>query len=490
MDRNNHFEEFLSTKTDGYLMQPSSNVWNKIQQNISNKYKPTFIAITALFALMLLLTINHPTTAIAPNYDYALQNNQSELNGFENDINKEIVNNNAATINNNQLQTANSNNKIAQPIIENIVIAKTPLNENVTIVDDALNVSSNNVVAPVVTKQNQIQNRTKAEPYKELTIAANEIENLVIINEENSAKDITENIAAKNTEVVATETNVEPNTSDVNSENNSKDEVLDSETTQNNQLNAAIATSIATAKTKLKSKAQFYTSTGIGYRVLYDKRNVSNTIPFAAQTNTTGNALNGTVFHKPSASVEAGVVWIKPVTKNLEFKIGAQANYIGYKIKASDGQLQVATISLTGNSNGSQLNSLSSIRNAEGAYPKWIENSSFTMAMPIGLNFLSNSKGGLVRFGLSTTVQPSLMVKSKMLLLSTDFKNYVELPYLVRKINLNTAIETFIAVSGKKMHWQFGPQLRYQLLSTYSKKYPFKENLFDYGFKVAISKPF
>jgi hypothetical protein len=72
-------------------------------------------------------------------------------------------------------------------------------------------------------------------------------------------------------------------------------------------------------------------------------------------------------------------------------------------------------------------------------------------------------------------------------MLSTDYKNYTEVPWLSRKWNVNTSIETYVAYSTGKMNWQIGPQVRYQLLSSYISKYPLKENLFDFGLRIGMS---
>jgi hypothetical protein len=57
----------------------------------------------------------------------------------------------------------------------------------------------------------------------------------------------------------------------------------------------------------------------------------------------------------------------------------------------------------------------------------------------------------------------------------------------VRKWNVNTNFETFVTYSTGHLNWQVGPQVRYQILSSYLKKYPVKENLFDFGLKVGLS---
>jgi hypothetical protein len=57
----------------------------------------------------------------------------------------------------------------------------------------------------------------------------------------------------------------------------------------------------------------------------------------------------------------------------------------------------------------------------------------------------------------------------------------------MRKWNVNTSFETFVAYSTGKMNWQVGPQVRYQLLSSFVTEYPVKEHLFDFGLKIGVS---
>jgi hypothetical protein len=74
-------------------------------------------------------------------------------------------------------------------------------------------------------------------------------------------------------------------------------------------------------------------------------------------------------------------------------------------------------------------------------------------------------------------------------LLSTDLKNYAFQPSLNRRFNVNLGVETFFSYNTERLRWHFGPQLRYQLLSSYDKNYPFRENRIGYGFMLGVSKP-
>jgi hypothetical protein len=116
----------------------------------------------------------------------------------------------------------------------------------------------------------------------------------------------------------------------------------------------------------------------------------------------------------------------------------------------------------------------------------WLENLSFQFSAPIGLEFqiAGNDK---VNFGIATTIQPTYVTGGKSYMITTDYKSYTEVPDLVRRWNVNTSLETFVGYSTGRLNWQVGPQLRYQLLSSFDSKYPVKENLFSYGLKIGVS---
>ena len=106
--------------------------------------------------------------------------------------------------------------------------------------------------------------------------------------------------------------------------------------------------------------------------------------------------------------------------------------------------------------------------------------------MPIGaeMDIVGDDK---VRFGVGATLQPTYVLGDRAYLLSSDYKNYALVPWLIRRWNVSTGLETFVSYSTGKMKWQVGPEMRYQLLSSFVSKYPVKENLFDFGLKVGVS---
>jgi hypothetical protein len=115
----------------------------------------------------------------------------------------------------------------------------------------------------------------------------------------------------------------------------------------------------------------------------------------------------------------------------------------------------------------------------------WLRNFYYSMSLPVGLEY-KFLKVGRTYAGVSATAQPTYVLGNRAWVVSTDYKNYVEVPSLTRKWNVNAGIEAFAGFNMGKSAWRIGPQVRYQTMSSYKKQYPVKEHLFDYGLKLGI----
>jgi hypothetical protein len=98
------------------------------------------------------------------------------------------------------------------------------------------------------------------------------------------------------------------------------------------------------------------------------------------------------------------------------------------------------------------------------------------------------SKSDNIKFGAAAAFLPSFTISSRGYLLSTDKRNYLTAPDLFRTWNMNTNFTTYVSFASSSFNWQIGPQVRYQLLSTYTNQYPVKEHLINYGIRIGISK--
>jgi len=236
---------------------------------------------------------------------------------------------------------------------------------------------------------------------------------------------------------------------------------------------------------------QVNASPTMNYRKLVGDRTSSlqssiKNIPFALSI---PGDVNKLVNHKPALGFEFCASILYSVGKNFSLKAGVQFNYSRYYIQAFRTSNEIATIALT-DSYGFRADSISnysSIRNFGGYASNDIQNQYFQLSAPIGAEWkiLGNKR---LQLNIAGTIQPTYLLNKNSYLITTDMKNYTIAPSLVRRWNLNTAAEAFLSYKAAGLRWQVGPQFRYQLLSSYSSKYPISEFLMEYGIKFWITK--
>ena len=196
--------------------------------------------------------------------------------------------------------------------------------------------------------------------------------------------------------------------------------------------------------------------------------------------------VNNVVTHKPDIGLELGVTSKYALSNNLRIKAGIQFNVNRYDIKAFNYPWEMTTIALRTSTGVDSVSTPSSHRNFNGYKSDWLQNFYFEISMPVGVE-VNIAGDDRVKFGVGGTIQPTYVLGDRAYLLSTDYKNYAEVPWLIRRWNVSAGLETFVSYSTGKMKWQVGPQVRYQLLSSFVAQYPVKENLFDFGLKVGVS---
>ena len=197
--------------------------------------------------------------------------------------------------------------------------------------------------------------------------------------------------------------------------------------------------------------------------------------------------INSAVTHKPNIGLEIGMTSKYSIARNIKLRAGLQFNLNRYDIKAFKYTPERATIALNNGSSGVQsVSTPSTYRNFNGGEIDWLQNSYFQVSTPVGAEFKLHGNDK-IHIGAATTIQPTYVLGDRAYLITADYKNYAQVPWLMRHWNVNTSLETFVGYSTGKLKWQVGPQVRYQLLSSFANKYPVKENLFDFGLKVGIS---
>lgn len=231
----------------------------------------------------------------------------------------------------------------------------------------------------------------------------------------------------------------------------------------------------------------YFTPT-ISYRKLSENKAYLNSLQPGAPpiVNPDFDNINSAVTHKPDFGFEIGVTAKYPVSRKVKLRGGFQFNINRYEIKTYNTSTQLATIRLNNRNGADSLNAVTNYNNFTGYKSNWLENFYFQVSAPVGLE-LKLKGDERMQFGIATTIQPTYVLGDRVYLISTDYKNYAEVPRLIRRWNVHTNLETYVSYSTGQLKWQVGPQVRYQLLSSFVKKYPVKENLFDFGLKVGVS---
>lgn len=239
-----------------------------------------------------------------------------------------------------------------------------------------------------------------------------------------------------------------------------------------------------------KSEFQVFFTPTVSYRRLTENKSYLRTVPqnLASYNTAALYDVNSMVTHKPDLGLELGFALKYPVTRAVKLRTGLQFNITRYSIRAfTYGVPERTTITLNNRARGlDSVNTISSYRNGTGGRVDWLQNFYFQASAPVGVEVALNA-AHKTRFGFATTIQPTYVVGDRAYLLSTDYKNYTEVPWMIRRWNVNTSVETFVSYSSGKLRWQLGPQVRYQLLSSFIQQYPVKENLFDFGMKLGVS---
>ena len=245
-------------------------------------------------------------------------------------------------------------------------------------------------------------------------------------------------------------------------------------------------------KWKDRTALELYATPGFTYRTLS-----SNTKYDAMSSSSVSSPMNSDINHSvnqsPSLSAEIGGSLVYSFAKNFRLKTGMQLNYTSYNIKADETNHPILTTLLLNDLNSGYpylFSANSTLSNTTGLQQKILHSNTLQLSLPIGLDFklAGNDK---FQWYISSTIQPTYVINGNAYLLSSDRKNYVKDNEYLRKWSLNAGVETFLSYkTNNGISIQVGPQFRYQLPSTYSKKYSLDEKLYSGGLKFGILRNF
>ena len=449
MERNfysENFENFLKGHTDKFKMTPSKKVWHGIYNDLhpGTRWPSVAMSIVFIFTLVIIGHLNTNNGHTTP-----LQNLTSL---HSSDIIKHAKTSTAGK--QSYTKKINGDNNTIDNTADNDAIATMQL--------------------PVI---------------KSIQPSSNTVANVPIDNEKqnNSVSSLSEN---KNEIPAIVENNV-TKISSVNNDDRQSQKVngiLNEEESANTtaNINNEIKPAAKEPSKKLQPQAN-------GDNVRKPRRisNVTWTYYFTPSLSYRylSNDVNDVVVHKPRIGYEAGTEMSFKISKKLSFTTGLQLNFSGYKIRANSAHPILATLTLNTETPGqySIYSSISHYSNSRGSEFEKLKNYSLQASIPIGLQYVI-AENENIKFTAAVSFQPSLIFAGRAYLLSSDKKNYLTAPDLLRNWNMNTGFRTYVSFSSNSFNWQIGPEVRYQLLSTYSNRYQDKEHLVNYGFRIGISK--
>lgn len=434
---NNEFERFLKENADQYRMYPSAKVWSGVYNALHTRRKWFGLGI-----ILLLLTGSLVTVLVT---------RSPKETGLS--ANKPVLNEKSFIPN------------------SQVAISATPDKRNV---ENKLTINSP-LVATTETRHVLLTNNFYETPGNDPLAPENNSYSEATSSNEPLAINITDQLTDQDL---------------VNNNRSQKITAYPRKFTTSNTFDWTIESVLNSFRPKYKRfTLQFNFTPTISYRKLSANKAFLRSASQQANAPSSFAALydvNSAVTHKPDIGLEVGFTSKYSLASNFRVKAGLQFNVNRYDIKAFNYHSELTTIALKTNAGVDSIYAPSSHRNFSGYKSDWLQNFYFEVSAPIGVE-IDIAGDDRVQFGVAGTIQPTYILGDRAYLLSTDYKNYAEVPYLIRRWNVSTGFETFVSYSTGKMRWQVGPQVRYQLLSSFVEKYPVKENLFDFGLKVGIS---
>ncbi|MEJ0103104.1 MAG: hypothetical protein WDO19_26265 [Bacteroidota bacterium] len=460
---NENFEHFLRESSDQYRMYPSENVWKNIYNILHTRRRWFGIGLILLLSAGFVTTIMLTNSSVPGNKQIAAKETSATIPAKESIENTDAENIPITSYGNN---TRKDKTTLLQPLI---LQADNP---------------NNAVIATEIPGEEVLKKDMLAETVEEKT--GTHPEEIVTNNPLLQNKTVYSPLAIHITDETMDQDAFIMNINFLNNDRVIKKGAYNVNAAVNRPLTIESVINSYTRRNK-KVSFQYYFTPTISYRKLSENKSYLRSQNSGASNYAAlyGN-INNVVTHKPDMGLEVGIAARYTLNKRIKLRGGIQFNTSRYDIKAFSYASEFTTIALNTGSTVDSLSTISNYRNFNGYKSDWLHNFYFQISTPVGIE-LKLAGDDKVQFGIAGTLQPTYILGDRAYLLSSNYKNYAEVPWLIRKWNMNTSLEAFVSYSTGKMNWQIGPQVRYQLFSSFVKEYPVKENLFDFGLKIGVS---
>jgi Outer membrane protein beta-barrel domain len=199
--------------------------------------------------------------------------------------------------------------------------------------------------------------------------------------------------------------------------------------------------------------------------------------------------VNGFVDNTPVLGYNVGGNILYRISKNISLKAGLEFSFSRYYINTYNSNQGQASATLSSYF-GYVADSLSNLTTGGGSVnknPERFQNKYYQLSIPVGVDMKVVDKGKF-QVHLGATLQPSYLLNTDAYVLSEDFSSYTKDANALRRWNLIAGAEAYISYGVGKVRWEIGPQVRYQIFSTYKTSYPLQENMLNYGIRIGISK--
>ncbi|MFN0081839.1 MAG: hypothetical protein ACKVOM_04925 [Ferruginibacter sp.] len=484
----NDFEFFLKENADEYRMVPSRKIWYSLYNNMhpDRKWPSVAVCLLILTAVLYIGVANNNAISSAAK-KAASQNFSAAIK--ENTIDKKTTS-----------KTDNPSTSTEQTLPEKTTSLKMPANEQAIVnsSNESNNPKSLKSTLAIVNNETSViisnNNNTRL------------VENIILDNTEATAK--IENAQVLTTKAKTTATISTFNADDedaVASVDNATVEVNSGDKKLNTKLlpveNNALRTALLNVekswkedyafrnkpvinKFKQNASLSYYITPSSGYRSFVkkgEKQYTGSSLVVAR-----GNNDDALLVDDAALNLEAGAVVQYNVAKNIKLKAGVQTNYTNYVSHVTAlGHPSQTYLSLA---NGANVARSSNYTTKAGN--DRINKTTVQVSLPVGADVKIAGKRNL-KWYAGATIQPSYVISGSAFVLSADEKYYISETPLLRKMNLNTGIETYLSFrSFNGVTLSVGPQFRYQLLSTYKNDYNYSEKAYNIGVKVGITTSF
>ena len=201
--------------------------------------------------------------------------------------------------------------------------------------------------------------------------------------------------------------------------------------------------------------------------------------------------VNGFVDNTPMMGYDVGGNILYRISKNISLKAGLDFSFNRYYIKAYNSNPTQASARLSSyfgymadstNNSNSGTSTASTDKN-----PQHYQNRYYQLSLPLGVE-MNVAGNGKLQLHVGATLQPSYLLNTDAYVLSNDYTSYTKDPQAFRRWNLIAGTEVYLSYAVGKIRWEIGPQVRYQIFSTYKNSYPLQENILNYGIRIGISK--